>query len=411
LEYSQNKISMKRLVDIPFVRSSSDLLASRFWRRLPPEVAAVKNKKKGKRNQLKRYGLKEDRHSTLMSEKRFAEDSLRWLGVQLKTRMLDDLKAFPSPSTFHPLDRRIIELSIEDENACRFMKTQAHADKKRRHNNVGSEHGDSAYIQRIRQARSLALEINGLVNETITEDIASANTPQQAQRYFEEGKEKLRQLLSQRYSNTGGSGSGGIWEHLCNMSIFLRGLPILNVDLPTVTLVGPPNVGKSSLVRALSSGRPEVNHYPFTTRGILIGHLKIEEDEKMQIVDTPGILHRPFEERNNIEKLTFAVLDHSNSTIIFVMDFSEYGPSFEDQVQMRKLLREIYCSGKNTHRVWFDVVSKCDITSASFIDAFENELGDSRIFRTSTLGSKFGIRELQRSLLHEHCKNSCDTYA
>ena len=39
-----------------------------------------------------------------------------------------------------------------------------------------------------------------------------------------------------------------------------------------VVLVGAPNVGKSSLVQALSSGVPEICDYPFTTRTIHMGH-------------------------------------------------------------------------------------------------------------------------------------------
>lgn len=42
-----------------------------------------------------------------------------------------------------------------------------------------------------------------------------------------------------------------------------------------VALVGAPNVGKSSLVRALSSGLPEVCDYPFTTRSVKMGHFFI----------------------------------------------------------------------------------------------------------------------------------------
>jgi nucleolar GTP-binding protein len=47
-------------------------------------------------------------------------------------------------------------------------------------------------------------------------------------------------------------------------------------SLPTLALVGAPNVGKSSLVRQLSSGVPDVCNYPFTTRSIKMGHFYID---------------------------------------------------------------------------------------------------------------------------------------
>ena len=40
--------------------------------------------------------------------------------------------------------------------------------------------------------------------------------------------------------------------------------------------MGAPNVGKSSLVQALSSGQPEVCDYPFTTRSIQMGHFFVD---------------------------------------------------------------------------------------------------------------------------------------
>lgn len=38
----------------------------------------------------------------------------------------------------------------------------------------------------------------------------------------------------------------------------LRAMPVVDPRTPTLCLVGAPNVGKSSLVRILSSGKPEV---------------------------------------------------------------------------------------------------------------------------------------------------------
>ena len=47
----------------------------------------------------------------------------------------------------------------------------------------------------------------------------------------------------------------------------------MSLDAPTLVLVGAPNVGKSTLVRALSTGAPEVGNYAFTTRGVSLGHV------------------------------------------------------------------------------------------------------------------------------------------
>ena len=38
----------------------------------------------------------------------------------------------------------------------------------------------------------------------------------------------------------------------------LRAMPVINLETPTLCLVGAPNVGKSSLVHVLSTGKPEV---------------------------------------------------------------------------------------------------------------------------------------------------------
>jgi len=41
----------------------------------------------------------------------------------------------------------------------------------------------------------------------------------------------------------------------------LRAMPVVDLETPTLCLVGAPNVGKSSLVRTLSTGKPEVLVY------------------------------------------------------------------------------------------------------------------------------------------------------
>jgi len=61
-----------------------------------------------------------------------------------------------------------------------------------------------------------------------------------------------------------------------------------------VALVGPPNSGKSSLVRHLTHATPEVGDYPFTTRAPLPGMMAFE-DVQIQLVDLPPV-HPDFPE-------------------------------------------------------------------------------------------------------------------
>ena len=61
-----------------------------------------------------------------------------------------------------------------------------------------------------------------------------------------------------------------------------------------VALVGPPNSGKSMLVRQLTHATPEVADYPFTTRVPLPGMMRFE-DIQIQLVDLPPV-HPDFPE-------------------------------------------------------------------------------------------------------------------
>lgn len=65
-------------------------------------------------------------------------------------------------------------------------------------------------------------------------------------------------------------------DDLKEMTKVLRSLPLIDPVVPTVCLVGAPNVGKSSIVRQLSTGKPEICNYPFTTRGIIMGHIYVD---------------------------------------------------------------------------------------------------------------------------------------
>ncbi|MHA1333004.1 MAG: NOG1 family protein [Candidatus Odinarchaeia archaeon] len=122
----------------------------------------------------------------------------------------------------------------------------------------------------------------------------------------------------------------------------LKRLPSVNPKLLTIVVAGHPNVGKSTFVKSVSSANPIIAEYPFTTRSIIIGHTKIS-DQIVQIIDTPGLLDRPLEERNQIELQAIAALKYLARAVIYLLDASETcGYSFKDQVSLLNKITEFF---------------------------------------------------------------------
>lgn len=125
----------------------------------------------------------------------------------------------------------------------------------------------------------------------------------------------------------------------------LRTFPDID-DVPTVVIAGYPNVGKSSLMRKLSTAKPEIAQYPFTTKQIVVGHMERTvryEKKKYQIIDTPGLLDRPIQERNIIEKQAIAALRHLADLIVFIFDPSDTsGYQMDEQTFMLENIKTLF---------------------------------------------------------------------
>ena len=120
----------------------------------------------------------------------------------------------------------------------------------------------------------------------------------------------------------------------------LRDLPDIRPDEPTIVVAGYPNVGKSSFVNRVTNASNETATYPFTTTEIRLGH--IERDHiRYQLVDTPGLLDRPLEDRNEIESQAVSALEHLADAVLVMVDASgECGYPLGVQLELRDALAE-----------------------------------------------------------------------
>ncbi|MCU4743909.1 50S ribosome-binding GTPase [Halobacteria archaeon AArc-m2/3/4] len=115
----------------------------------------------------------------------------------------------------------------------------------------------------------------------------------------------------------------------------LRDLPEIHPDEPTIVVAGYPNVGKSSFVNDVTNARGETDSYPFTTTGIGIGHVE-DQHIRYQLIDTPGLLDRPPQERNEIESQAVSALEHLGDCVLVLLDPSgECGYPLESQLELR----------------------------------------------------------------------------
>lgn len=149
----------------------------------------------------------------------------------------------------------------------------------------------------------------------------------------------------------------------------LSRLPGITPNSPTIVCAGFPNVGKSTLVREVSTAEPEVAYYPFTTKRVIIGHLRVD-NHSVQIVDTPGILDRPMAQRNEIEREAIAALKYLAHVIIFMIDPSEAcGWTFEEQLNLLSEVQKMFAVNP-----LLIVLNKVDITPPDKLTAARERL-------------------------------------
>jgi len=171
----------------------------------------------------------------------------------------------------------------------------------------------------------------------------------------------------------------------------LSNLPTIYVDAPTIVIAGYPNVGKTTLLRALTGSAPKIAPYPFTTTGLQLGYFE-HRHQRYQVIDTPGLLDRPLEKRNPIERQAIAALRHLAKAMVFMLDPSETC-GYELTSQLR-LLEDIKKTFSGLHIL--TVANKTDLLDENRMQQVREECVGA-IFIAATTGQ--GVSELSEKLL------------
>jgi nucleolar GTP-binding protein len=149
----------------------------------------------------------------------------------------------------------------------------------------------------------------------------------------------------------------------------LSRLPTIDPRSRTVVVTGYPNVGKSSFLRKVSNADPDVQPYAFTTKVIYVGHTQYK-GLPYQILDTPGLLDHPLDERNTIEMQAITALAHLQSIVLFFFDISEEcGYSIEKQVALYNSVKPLF-----TNKPLMFVMTKTDLQPWETLDMEKKNL-------------------------------------
>ncbi len=178
----------------------------------------------------------------------------------------------------------------------------------------------------------------------------------------------------------------------------MKDLPTADPEMSTVVLAGYPGVGKSTIVGQVSSAKPQVRSYPFTTKEIIVGHIKLGY-LTVQIVDTPGILDKPLEKRGQVEMLAVTALGHLSNIIAFIADASE-GNAYSLESQ-KGLMDSIIKTFPGIPVIVF--FNKADIASPEQLEKAERLFGKCQsISATKGEGLDLMMESLKKGLASSH---------
>jgi GTPase len=172
--------------------------------------------------------------------------------------------------------------------------------------------------------------------------------------------------------------------------------------LADVGLLGMPNAGKSTFIRAVSAARPKVADYPFTTLEPNLGVVRVDDNRSFVLADIPGLIEGAAEGAG----LGHQFLRHLARTrlLLHLVDVAPFSEDTDPVAEAHAIVEEL----RKYDQALFDkprwlVLNKVDLlpeesreaTCAAFLERF----GDpGRVFRMSALTGD-GCRALSFAIM------------
>ena len=175
-------------------------------------------------------------------------------------------------------------------------------------------------------------------------------------------------------------------------------------SLADVGLVGMPNAGKSTFLNTVSSAKPKIGSYPFTTLRPHLGTIQTS-DSSYVIADIPGLIEGASEGAG----LGTKFLKHISRTgllLLFIDLYPDENNSTVDQIQALRNELKSYKEDLTQKEAWV-VCNKIDLLSDNKLNELQqsipaevSKLGIENVYFISA-ATGIGTKELINALTHE----------
>ncbi len=181
----------------------------------------------------------------------------------------------------------------------------------------------------------------------------------------------------------------------------------LNLELKLIAdvgLLGMPNAGKSSLIRSMSSAKPKVADYPFTTLYPNLGVVSVGMLQSFVMADIPGLIEGAAEGSG----LGIKFLKHLQRTrILFhLVDILPEDEAMKPQKVFREIELELekFSSELTSKSRWL-VINKIDLLPEDKLNTLCNKLvkdlnWEGPVFRVSAISGE-GCEDLAQAVIQE----------